>query len=132
MKSGLENAVGVVNITVTEEMVARLDDRILHPVYSTFWLSYHSEVAARRAIEPYFSDDENACGTGLSIQHLQMAGIGAKVTIRATVSEIRGNRVTCTIEAAITDTDQCLARGTQQQAVLPAGKLSELALNALT
>ena len=130
VKSGLENAVGVVEITVTDEMVAKLDDRILHPVYSTFWLSYHAEVAARRAIEPFFEVEENACGTGLYIQHLQMAAVGAQVTIRATVSEVRGNRITCSIEATITGTDRCLARGTQQQAVLPTWKLAELALNA--
>lgn len=127
MKPGIESAVAQLNIVVSDEMVARLDDRILHPVYSTFWLGYHAEVAARRAIEPYFEVGENACGTGLALTHRAMAAVGAKVCIEARVTSITGNRILCSIEARIAGTDICLATGTQQQAVLPTERLARLA-----
>ena len=130
MKVGIESAEGVVEVTVTTEMVARLDDRILHPVYSTFWLGYHAEVAARRAIEPFFEEHENACGTGLSIHHKAMAAIGAHVVVRASVTQIKGNRILCHIEARIANSDIILAEGTQEQAVLSTERLAELAAAA--
>ncbi len=130
MKDGIESAEGIVEVTVTSEMVARLDDRILHPVYSTFWLGYHAEVAARRAIEPFFEDHENACGTGLSINHRAMAAVGAHVVVRARVVELKGNRITSSIEARIANTDIILADGTQQQAILSTERLTLLAAAA--
>lgn len=130
MKDGIESAEGIVEVTVTSEMVARLDDRILHPVYATFWLGYHAEVAARRAIEPFFEDHENACGTQLSINHKAMAAVGAHVVVRARVVEVKGNRITCTIEARIANSDVVIADGTQQQAVLPTERLTQLAAAA--
>lgn len=130
MKHGIESAVGHLDVIVTDEMVARLDDRILHPVYATFWLGYHAEVAARRAIEPYFEDGENACGTGLSLSHKAMAAIGAHVHIEARVAQVRGNRILCTIEARIAGTDVLLATGQQEQAVLPTKRLEQLAAAA--
>ncbi len=130
MKPGIESAVAHIDVVVIDEMVARLDDRILHPVYSTFWLGYHAEVAARRAIEPYFEDGENACGTGLALKHQAMAAIGAAIRIEARVTSIVGNRILCRIEARIKGTDICLATGTQEQAVLPTERLARLAESA--
>lgn len=130
MKPGIETATAHVDIVVTDEMVARLDDRILHRVYSTFWLGYHAEVAARRAIEPFFDDGENACGTGLALKHQAMAAVGAPIRIEARVTSIAGNRIVCTIEARINGTDVCLATGTQEQAVLPTERLARLAESA--
>lgn len=130
MKPGIESAVAHIDVVVIDEMVARLDDQILHPVYSTFWLGYHAEVAARRAIEPYFEDGENACGTGLALKHQAMAAIGAAIRIEARVTSIVGNRILCRIEARIKGTDICLATGTQEQAVLPTERLARLAESA--
>ncbi|MEY3386012.1 MAG: hypothetical protein RIR53_823 [Bacteroidota bacterium] len=131
MRSGIESSVAHVDVTVTAEMVARLDDRVVHPVYSTFWLCYHAEVAARRAIEPYFEGDENACGTGLSITHKAMAAVGAHVRVTASVLSIVGNRITCSIEARIHGSDHLLAEGRQEQAILSTTRLADLAASAL-
>lgn len=115
MKTGIEHGVGVVNVTVTPDMTAKLDDRLIHPVFSTFWLVYHAEVAARRAIEPYFEEGDNAVGSSISIQHKAMAGIGADVRITARVSSVTGRHVLCTIEAWAVTTNTLLAEGTQGQ-----------------
>lgn len=130
MRAEVETSVAHIDIVVTPEMVARLGDEVLHPVYSTFWLCYHAEVAARRAIEPYFEGDDNACGTALSISHKAMAAVGASVRITARVTSVIGNRITCDIEARINGTDVILASGQQQQAVLPKTRLAQLAASA--
>lgn len=118
MKNGIEHGVGVVEITVSSEMTATLDDRLIHPVYSTFWLVYHAEVAARRAIEPFFESEENAVGTSVSVEHRAMAGVGASVRITARVIDVKGRHVLCSIEALAVKTNTLLAEGTQGQVIM--------------
>jgi len=124
MKTGIEHGVGVVEVTVTPEMTAKLDDRLIHPVYSTFWLAYHAEVAARRAIEPYFEEGENAVGSSISIEHKAMAGIGAEVRVTARVSSVKGRSILCTIEALAIKTNTLLAEGTQGQVCMSSEALA--------
>lgn len=130
MKPGIESAVGIVEIVVTPEMTARLDDRELHPVYGTFWAGYHAEVASRRAIEPYFDDGENAVGSALELKHLAMAAIGAAVRITARVVSIDRNRILCEVEIIAKPSNVVLARGSQEQVLLPDSKLRELVQRA--
>ncbi len=132
MHSDVAHGTGVVDVTVTSEMTATLDGKEIHRVYSTFWLAYHAEVAARRAIEPFFERDDNAVGTGLQISHLAMAGIGAHVRITARVAKTDGRRIRCEVEACVVPSMTCIARGTQDQVVLPSSVLREKAENAIT
>lgn len=132
MHSDVAGGIGVVDLTVNLEMTATLDGKEIHRVYSTFWLAYHAEVAARRAIEPFFEGDDNAVGTGLQISHLAMAGIGAHVRITARVANVDGRRIRCDIEACVVPSMTCIARGTQDQVVLPSNVLREKAENAIT
>lgn len=118
MKKGIEHAIGEVEFVVTEEMTACLEDMVKHPVYSTFWLAYHAEVAARKAIELFFEESEDAVGASLSLTHLGMAAIGAHVLVRAKVSDIDGRTIRCTIQAVTVKEHALLAEGTQDQVVL--------------
>jgi fluoroacetyl-CoA thioesterase len=131
MKRGIESAVGSLEFTVTPEMTARLDGREIHPVYSTFWACHHCEVAARRAIEPYFEVGENAVGSSLSLRHMAMAAVGADICVTARVERIHGNRIICHVQVTTAHTQHLLAEGTQEQVVLPDSKLKELVANAL-
>ncbi len=131
MKNGIEHAVGIVEITVTPEMTAILDERVIHPVYSTFWLAYHAELAARRAIEPYFDESENAVGSSISLTHKAMAGIGADIRVTARVTEVTGRHVLCTIEAWATKTNTLLAEGIQGQVVLLSATLADKCASAV-
>lgn len=131
MKLGIESAVGSVECVVSETMTAQLDGRDIHPVYSTFWACYHCEVAARRAIEPYFEEGEDAVGIALSLKHLAMAAIGAELMITAHVSRIESNRITCIVRITTKQTGTLLAEGTQEQAVLSQTRLRTLVDNAL-
>lgn len=116
VKDDVRSSTAHVIVTVTEEMTARLDGREIHPVYSTFWLAYHAEVAARRAIEPYFDEGENAVGGALSLEHRAMAPVGAVVDVEARVVNVEGNRIVCAITAINENT--LLAEGTQVQIVM--------------
>lgn len=117
MKPGIEHAVGVVTLTVTDAMTAHLDGHIHHRVYGTYWACYHAELASRRAIEPFFEVGDNAVGSALSITHLAMAPVGATLVVTATVSSVIGRRVVCSIQI---EHDGCIvATGTQEQALLP-------------
>lgn len=131
MKAGIENSVGSIDVIVTPEMSAQLDGREIHAVYSTFWLAHHAEVAARRAIEPFFDDGENAVGAELSLKHLGMTAIGATVRITARVSEVRGSRITCVIEARVGNKNTLVAEGIQVQVCLADALLQEKVAHAL-
>lgn len=117
MKQDIEHGIGIVDLVVTHDMVAHLDGHVLHQVYGTFWACYHAEVAARRAIEPYFDEGEDAVGSALSITHHGMAGIGAAVRVEAKVISVHGRRIVCRVE--LHSGDRCIADGTQEQVVLP-------------
>lgn len=132
MHQEVATGIGIVDIIVSPEMTATLDGREIHPVYSTFWLAYHAEVAARRAIEPYFEGDDNAVGSGLVVEHLAMAGIGAHIRITARVSAIDRRKIQCTFEARVVPSETLVARGTQDQFVLPNHVLAERSHAAVT
>jgi len=115
-------------ILVTPEMTAKLDGREIHAVYSTFWLCYHAEVAARKAIEPYFEEGENAVGGEVCMRHEAMAAVGDTVFLKATVSEVKDKKIVCTIEARTAK--KRVARGHQTQIILPDKVLKSMVLEA--
>lgn len=131
MKNGIESATGVLEVTVTDEMTARLDDRQLHPVYSTFWACWHAETAARRAIEPFFEEGENAVGSALELRHLAMAKVGCHIRVEATVTQLNGRRIVCTIRITGGNENTLLAEGVQEQTVLAESRLQDLVSKAV-
>lgn len=132
MKPGVETSVGVYEFTVTDQMTARLDDLVLHPVYATFWCGYHAEVASRLAIEPYFDDAENAVGTALCLKHLAMAAVGAEIRVEARVTSVEGRRIRCDVTVVAVKTQTLLAEGYQDQVVLPSEVLRAKVASAVT
>lgn len=117
MRGELVGATAELSFVVRPEMAAILDGRLVHPVCSTFWLVYYAEVAARRAIEPFLEEGENAVGAELWILHDRMAPIGAELRLRAWVTEHMGNRVWCEFEVMVEA--HRIAHGRQLQVVLP-------------
>jgi fluoroacetyl-CoA thioesterase len=113
-----------VRVQVTPEMVAALDGVVVHPVCSTFWIAYYAEVAARRAIEPFFEEGENAIGAALHLEHIAMAPVGSELLVRAVVERMEGNRVWCRWEAFAAG--QRIAQGEQLQVILPHERIQAL------
>ena len=125
MRTGLRpGAEGHVTITVTDEMVARFEDLgLVHPVYSTWFMVKHMELASRKVILPFLEPDEEAVGYAVSVTHLAPTPIGATVTARATLARIDGNQIVCSVEAHSGGVK--IGEGTTVQVVLPAAVLRE-------
>jgi fluoroacetyl-CoA thioesterase len=118
MRPNILNAQFTLSICITEEMTAILDNKQIHPVYSTFWLVYHAELASRKAIEPYFETDDQAIGAGISIQHISMASIGETVEITAIIKEYNGSKILSEFIAVIPKHNIIIAKGEQTQILM--------------
>jgi predicted thioesterase len=105
-----------VEITVTPDMMARFDGRLVHELYSTASLVHHMEWAARKLIVPYLEPHEEAMGYNVEVSHLSMTLPDSKVRIRATLSAIRDRKIVCDIEAF--NSRGKVARGTITQALI--------------
>lgn len=125
MKTGFRvGLIARVRIAVTPEMTAQFEGKEIHPFYSTFWLAYHAELAARKLIEPYLTADVEGIGHKLSLTHHSPSAVGETVTVQATLTAIRGNKIYAKIEASVGK--RSIARGTQVQALLPRAKVEAL------
>lgn len=118
MRPNILNAQFTLSICITEEMTAILDNKQIHPVYSTFWLVYHAELASRKAIEPYFETDDQAIGAGISVRHISMASIGETVEITAIIKEYNGSKILSEFIAAIPKHNIIIAKGEQTQILM--------------
>lgn len=130
MNPSVKESVAELYIDVTDEMTAQLDGHLIHRVLSTYWLCYYAEVVARRAIEPYFEQGENAIGALVEIKHHAMAPVGARVCISAVVSEVKGKKIVCSIQAV--HDERVIATGTQVQIVLPDTEIKNMVNEAYT
>jgi fluoroacetyl-CoA thioesterase len=111
-------------VCVTEGDCAAFHGELLHPVYATFALARDFEWSSRLFFLEMKEADEEGVGTMLSIEHKSMARVGDEVVITATVEQIDGNELICTIEA--TCNNQLVAVGKTGQKMLKKEKLHRL------
>lgn len=98
MKKGLRiGTEAFVEDVVSSDMRPSFDGRIVHDVYGTVAMVYHMEWAARRVILPYLEDHEEGIGTGVEVQHLQPAPVGAAIRAQAVCTAIEGNLILCNV-----------------------------------
>lgn len=123
MREGLRpGAEASVTISVTDDMVARFEELgLVHPVYSTWSMVRHVELASRKVILPYLEPDEEAVGYSVSVTHLAPTPVGATVTARARLVRVDGNQVICEVTANRGTTK--IGEGTTVQVILPAAAL---------
>ena len=101
------------NFVVGENMVAAFDGKTVHRVLSTFHLVYYSEYAARKLIEPYFEDGEDAAGAEICLRHLSPSRVGDSIEISASLLSIAGRKIVCEIKG--TNAGRIICEGTQTQ-----------------
>jgi len=111
----------IVRFKVDESMVAAFEGKVVHDVLSTFDLVYFSELAARRLIEPYLEESEDAAGYEISLKHLSPTKRGENVEIIATLKELDGKRLTCVIDG--TNESGIICTGTHTQVLIRKGDL---------
>ena len=123
MKPGLHpGAEASVTVTVTPDMLATFEELgAVHPLYATWSMVRHMELACRKIILPYLEPDEDAVGHSISVTHLAPTRSGARVTARARLLEIAGPRIICAVEA-YNDREQ-IGEGTQVQVVMPKSRI---------
>ncbi len=119
MREGLRpGAEAEVTVTVTETMLAWFEEMgLVHPVYSTWTMVRHMELASRKVILPYLEPHEEAVGYSVSATHLAPTPLGARVTVRARLVRLDGNQVVCAVVARRDDVT--IGEGTTVQVVLP-------------
>ncbi|MFC6591926.1 thioesterase family protein [Deinococcus lacus] len=110
-------------LTVTDEMTVNFGELgAVHPVYATYWMAKHFEEAGRKIILPYLETGDEGIGTQLEVFHTGSALPGMQVTVTATLSEVSGRRVVCTLRA-VTELGDEIGHGTTTQMVLDAGRI---------
>ena len=87
-------------VTVTDNMLARFEELgLVHPVYATWFMVKHMELASRKVVLPFLEPHEEAVGYGVSVTHIAPTPVGATVTARARLVGIDGNQVVCAVSA---------------------------------
>ncbi len=95
MKIGMQ---AVIHDTVTADMFAQFEGKMVHPAYSTVSMVYHMEWAARQIILPYLEDHEEGIGGAVSVKHLAPTPEGDQITVTATLTELKGRAVVTAVE----------------------------------
>src|SRR4030065_1863936 len=90
MKPGLRpGAEASVTVTVTPDMLATFEELgAVHPLYSTWSMVRHMELASRKIILPYLEPDEDAVGYSISVTHLAPTRRGVRGTAHAGALEV--------------------------------------------
>lgn len=97
-------------VTVTEEMTARLFGRQIHPVYATAWMVRHVEEAGRLLIEPYLRPLEEATGYRIALTHERPAAVGERLIVTARAVHVDERE--CVAEVEVRSTAGVVGRGT--------------------
>jgi fluoroacetyl-CoA thioesterase len=110
-----------VEFVVDETMVAAFEGKVIHKVLSTFYLVYYSELAARKLIEPFLDDGEEAAGTEVCVKHVAPTGIGERVVVTAALNRLENRTIVCDISA--TNSKGQILTGRQTQVLVGKGSL---------
>ncbi len=109
-------------VTVTEDMLARFEELgLVHPVYATWFMVKHMELASRKVVLPFLEPHEEAVGYSVSVTHIAPTPAGATVTARARLVGIDGSQIVCAVSAHNGVTT--IGQGTTIQMLVPADTL---------
>lgn len=125
MKDSLQEGIQEqMSFTVTEEMFAKFGEKLIHPTYSTVSMVYHMEWVAYKLLLPHLEEDEVGMGAEVVVKHLAPSLEGSKVTLTATVTNIKPNRLTTDI--TIHNDKGLIGEGKVVQAIVSKEKAKEL------
>jgi len=125
MKPGLEPGVACeIRIVVTPEMCPHFDGVLAHPVYSTWSVVHHMEIAGRRLLAPFLDPQEEGVGSHICIDHKSPAPIGCSVLVRAEVNSNDGRRLEARVTARCGK--RLIAEGKFVQTILSKERLAAL------
>ena len=125
VKAGLQpGAEASVTITVTPDMLATFEELgPVHPLYATWSMVRHMELACRKIILPYLEPDEDAVGYSVNVTHLASTGVGDRVTAQARLVRVEGRQIVCAVEAH--NSREKIGEGVQVQMLVRKERLAE-------
>jgi fluoroacetyl-CoA thioesterase len=124
MKPGMEvGQKATITATVTPDMFAQFEGKLVHPAYSTVSMVYHMEWAARQIILPYLEDHEEGIGGGVAAKHLSPTPEGAELIVTATLREIKGKAIIC--DVTVHNGKALAGEGEVTQYILPRAAISQ-------
>ncbi len=113
----------VFETVVTEEMTVHFEELgPVHPVYATYWMAKHMELAGRKVILPFL---EEGIGSYVEVRHLASALPGMRVRIVARHERTEGNRVHAAMEA-YNELGDLIGKGRTEQVILPKAEVEAL------
>ena len=110
--------------TVIGTDVAAFDSGTVHNVYATFALARDAEWSSRLFVLDMKEDDEEGIGTFVNLKHVSPAFIGDIVRFEATIDELEGNAINCSIKASVGS--RIVAEGRTGQKILPKEKIDKI------
>lgn len=110
-------------LRVTDEMTVDFEGMgQLHPVYATYWMAKHMELASRKIILPFLEGHEEGIGFEVQVTHLASALPGMAVTVSAMHVKTEKTRIYARCEA-VSELGDLIGQGTTTQVVLPRVKI---------
>jgi len=94
----------------------------LHPVYATYWMAKHMELASRKVILPFLEEGEEGIGFRVEVTHLASALPGMRVRVEARFREMVKNRVHADCVAR-NELGDVIGEGATVQVILPRERL---------
>lgn len=110
--------------TVTDADLAAFDSGTVHNVYATFALARDAEWSSRLFVLDMKEEHEEGIGTFVNLQHISAAFVGDVVSFEATIDEIEGSVVNCSIKATVGG--RTIAEGRTGQKILPKEKIERI------
>lgn len=125
MKPGLTAGYSVtIEATVTPEMFAQFEGKIVHPTYSTVMMIYHMEWASRQIILPFLEEHEEGMGISVSANHILPAPEGSNLKIKAVLTEKKDNKIKT--DVFIVHDTKLIGTGEVTQVILPKTKIKSM------
>ncbi len=113
-----------IQITVTEDMFAQFEGKMVHPVYSTATMVYHMEWVSRQMILGILSEGEEGMGAEVKVKHLAPATEGSILTLDATVVSRKKNFIITSV--LIHSHEKVVGEGEVTQVILPKRKIEQM------
>lgn len=110
--------------TVTSTDVAAFESGTVHPVYATFALARDAEWSSRLFVLDMKEEHEEGIGTFVNLKHISPAFVGDVVRFEATIDQLEGNAVNCSIKASVGG--RVIAEGRTGQKILPKERIETI------
>ncbi len=111
------------HVAVTDENAISFLGQPEARVLATPWLIANMEWAARDAVKPYLSDEQDTVGTQVNVAHIAATPIGMQAHFHAEVTAADHRRVSFRVEAW--DDKEKIGEGTHERAIINVARFAQ-------